>query len=71
MSISLIIAIATCAGFILGSMYSTLTAKKNIDGLFIVNLSDPNDETFKLQIHTPLEKIPDAKYLIFKVKKVQ
>lgn len=51
--------------------YLTWTFFKIPDGYFFVNLTNPEDEMFKMQIDIPLEQVPDAKYLIFKVKKVQ
>jgi len=42
---------------------------RNPDGIFYVNLDDPNDDFFRLQIDLAVEQIPDAKFLLFKVVK--
>lgn len=51
--------------------YLAWTFFKIPDGYFFVNLVNPEDEMFKMQMDIPLEQVPDAKYLIFKVKKIQ
>ena len=58
------------AGFILGYINAALKMTKNPDGIFFVNLKDPNEEVMKLQIDLAVEEIPKAKYLIFKVQKI-
>lgn len=60
-------------GYALGSLivYILWRFVKRPDGYFLVNLVNPEDEMFKMQIDIPLEDIPKAKYLIFRVKKVQ
>lgn len=57
-------------GFILGYIHAALKMTKNPDGIFFVNLKDPNEEVMKLQIDLAVEEIPKAKYLIFKVQKI-
>ena len=59
------------AGFVLGMLYVEFMYYRKPDGYFIVNLVNPEDEMFKMQIDVPLEELPKAKYLIFKVRKVQ
>ena len=70
--------ISTCVvplliGYALGSLIAYILWRfvKRPDGYFLVNLVNPEDEMFKMQIDIPLEDIPKAKYLIFRVKKVQ
>ncbi len=60
-------------GCVIGIIVSFLawTFFKVPDGYFFVNLVNPEDEMFKMQIDVPLEDLPKAKYLIFKVKKIQ
>ncbi len=67
-SINLIIALAW---FLMGCIFSTWRMTRRLDGRFFVNLTDPEDEMFRMQIDIPLEQLPDAKYLIFKVEKTQ
>lgn len=59
------------SGFILGMVYTYFMYFRKLDGIFLVNLTNPNEEMFKMQIDIPLEDLPNAKYLIFQVKKVQ
>ena len=56
-------------GFIMGYIHAVIKTAKDPDGIFFVNLDDPNEEFFKLQIDLAVESIPKAKYLIFKVQK--
>lgn len=56
-------------GFIFGFIHAVLKITKNPDGIFMVNLNDPNAEMFKLQIDLAVEEIPKTKYMIFKVQK--
>ncbi len=59
-------------GFLIGLIFSLVCwVSRRPDGYFFVNLTDPNDEMFKMQIDVPLEELPAADYLIFKVKKTQ
>ena len=55
-------------GFLIGNVFTSLYLTRKPDGYFFVNLTDPEDEMFKLQIDVPLEQIPKEKRLIFKVK---
>lgn len=55
-------------GFLIGSVFTSLYLTRKPDGYFFVNLTNPEDEMFKLQIDVPLEQIPKEKRLIFKVK---
>ena len=66
--INLIIALAW---FIMGCIFATWRMRRRLDGRFFVNLTNPEDEMFRMQIDIPLEQLPDAKYLIFKVEKTQ
>ena len=61
------------AGYIIGSLVAYILWKfvRRPDGYFLVNLVNPEDEMFKMQIDIPLEDLPKAKYLIFRVRKVQ
>lgn len=59
------------AGFILGMIHARNIMTKKPDGIFYLNLSDPNEETMKLQIDVPIEEIPRQKYLIFRIQKTQ
>ena len=65
--------LALLIGYIFGCLVTNLLWRfvRRADGYFFVNLVNPEDEMFKMQIDVPLEKLPDAKYLIFKVKKIQ
>lgn len=65
--LSIAIAVSVIVGFLIGKFHMVRVMSRNIDGIFHVNLGDPNEEMFKLQIDVPLEKIPGQKYLIFKV----
>ena len=67
-SINLIIALAW---FLMGCDFATWRMKRRLDGRFFVNLANPEDEMFRMQIDIPLEQLPDAKSLIFKVEKIQ
>lgn len=57
--------------FVMGAITSYLAMTNKPDGLFVVNLYDIDEDPFKLQIDVPLEEIPDMKYLIFKIRKIQ
>jgi len=59
------------AGFILGMVHARNIMTKKPDGIFYMNLSDPNEESMRLQIDVPIEEIPKQKYLIFKIQKTQ
>ena len=66
-------AVSLFAGYVIGSLVAYILWRfvRKPDGYFIVNLVNPEDEMFKLQIDVPLEELPKVKYLIFRVKKVQ
>lgn len=66
-------AIPLLIGYIIGLLVAYFLHRfvRKPDGYFFVNLINPNDEVFKMQIDVPLEELPNVKYLIFKVKKIQ
>lgn len=55
--------------FITGMLYTRKLIAKNPDGIFFIDLENPNEDTMKLQIDLAIEEIPRQKYLIFKVQK--
>lgn len=57
--------------FILGMIHAKNIITKKPDGIFFVNLSDPEADTFRMQIDVPVEDIPGQKYLVLKVQKTQ
>ena len=57
--------------FILGMVHAKNIMTKKPDGIFYMNLENPNEETMRLQIDVPIEEIPRQKYLIFRIKKTQ
>lgn len=66
-------AVPLLVGYVIGCLVAYILWRfiKRPDGYFFVNLVNPEDEMFKMQIDIPLEDLPNAKYLIFKVKKIQ
>ena len=59
-------------GFLIGLIFSFVCwVARRPDGYFFVNLTNPNEEMFKMQIDIPLEELPAADYLIFTVRKTQ
>lgn len=58
---------------ILGMLYEHIMRNyrlfKNPDGIFYVNLTNPEEETFSMRIDLDLESIALNKFLIFKVQK--
>lgn len=56
-------------GFLIGYIFAARKMTKNPDGVFMVNLDDPDEEVFKLRIDLAVEEIPNTKYMIFKVQK--
>ena len=65
----LTILICIGAGFILGMIYCNYMIRKHPDGMFFVNLTNPEEEVFSLRIDLPVEDIPSAKYLLLKIQK--
>lgn len=59
------------AGFILGMIHARNIMTKKPDGIFYLDLMNPNEETMRLQIDIPIEEIPHQKYLIFRIQKTQ
>ena len=57
--------------FILGMVHARGIRTKKPDGIFYINLTNPTEESMKLQIDVPIEELPKQKYLIFKIKKTQ
>lgn len=70
-TITVLASIIFAVGMLIGALIAYRETVRRPDGYFFVNLINPNDEMFKMQIDIPLEKMPEAKYLIFKVKKIQ
>lgn len=66
-------AVPLLIGYVVGCLVAYISWRfaRKPDGYFVVNLVNPEDEMFKMQIDIPLEDLPNAKYLIFKVKKIQ
>lgn len=59
------------AGFILGMVHARNIMTKKPDGIFYLDLMNPNEETMRLQIDVPIEEIPKQKYLIFRIQKTE
>ena len=55
--------------FAAGLNYAIWRIRRKPDGVFLVNFSNPEDDMFKMRIDVPIEAIPEAKYLIFKIEK--
>lgn len=66
-------AIPLFVGYVIGLLVAYFMRRfiRKPDGYFIVNLVNPEEEMFKMQIDVPLEELPNTKYLIFQVKKIQ
>lgn len=66
-------AVPLFVGYVIGCLVAYILWRfvRKPDGYFIVNLVNPEDEMFKLQIDVPLEELPKVKYLIFRVRRVQ
>ena len=60
--------LVTLFGFIMGMLHCKRIMTKRPDGIFYIDLQDPNEETLKLQIDLAIEEIPKQKYLIFRVQ---
>ena len=58
-------------GFIFGMLHAKNIMTKKPDGIFYMNLENPNEDTMKLQIDVPIEEIPKQQYLIFRIQKTQ
>ncbi len=69
--IKVYILLTLLAVFLLGIAAAYRAMTKKPDGIFYINLTDPIEETMKLQIDVPIEDIPNQKYLILKVQKTQ
>ncbi len=57
--------------FILGMVHARNIMTKKPDGIFYLDLMNPNEETMRLQIDVPIEEIPNQQYLIFRIQKTQ
>ena len=57
-------------GFLIGYIFAAMKMVKNPDGIFFVNLNDPEDEVLKMRIDLAVEEIPNAEFLVFKVQKL-
>ena len=68
---AVIVAVIFLIGIGIGALIAYVQFINRPDGYFFVNLINPEDEMFKMQIDIPLEDLPEVKYLIFKVKKIQ
>ena len=57
-------------GFLTGYIFAAMKMVQNPDGIFFVNLNDPDDEVLKMRIDLAVEEIPNAEFLVFKVQKL-
>lgn len=57
-------------GFLIGYIFAAMKMVQNPDGIFFVNLNDPDDEVLKMRIDLAVEEIPNAEFLVFKVQKL-
>ena len=53
-------------GILIGVIIAKLFQKK--DGELVIDLSNPEKDLYQLRFETPLEKLPNRKKVIFKVK---
>lgn len=64
----LVAGIALFIGIIIGVIIGK--AKKNCDGIFKVNTTDPNKDVFTLELSCPIGEIPKRKHLLFMVENI-
>lgn len=54
--------------FVGAFLYWVFGERKRASGSFIINMTDPLDETFKLEMYDSLGEIYSKKYIFLKVK---
>lgn len=64
----LIAGIAMFVGIIVGVLISR--TKKSYDGVFKVDMTDPNKDIFTVELFCPIGEIPTKRYMAFMVENV-
>lgn len=67
MKLTVLVIFSVLIGYLIGRL-SNLIFRKNPDGIFHVNTTDPDKDVFTLELLCPLGALPKKKQLIFKIQ---
>lgn len=68
LSWKIIIVLLVIFAFLLGYVLGSRSLNKGADGAFVVDMTDPEKDVFRIELNCPIGSIPTKKKMIFTVE---